>query len=99
MGKEGCMYGVCFCFRINRKVNKDMEVKRGMYRNTVWAGASYRMDDAVGFTVGYMFQQNLMFGYSYDMPTSSIQNYTSGTHELMLGIRFRQRMANEPSEE
>lgn len=68
---------------------------RGIYKDQVWAGASYRMDDAVAFTVGYLFQQNLMFGYSFDMTTSNIGNHSSGTHELMLGIRFRQRMANE----
>jgi len=64
---------------------------RGIYKEIVWAGVSYRMDDAVGFMLGYTFQENLTFGYSYDVATSEIQNHTTGSHELMLGIRFRNR--------
>jgi hypothetical protein len=35
--------------------------------------------------------ENLTFGYAYDYATSNIRNYSSGTHELMLGIRFNKR--------
>lgn len=66
---------------------------RGVYKNMVWAGAAYRMDAAVMFMLGYTFQDNLSFGYSYDMPTSKIGTHTSGTHELLLSIKFRKRMA------
>ena len=55
---------------------------RGIYKDQVWAGATYRMDDAVALAIGYTFQQNLMFGYSFDMTTSNIGKHSSGTHEL-----------------
>ena len=29
-----------------------------------------------------------LIGYSYDMVTSGLGDYTSGSHEFMLGIRF-----------
>lgn len=64
---------------------------RAIIKDKVWFGASYRMDDAVGFMLGYNLLDNLMFGYSYDYATSRIQNYTSGSHEVMLGIRFKDK--------
>jgi hypothetical protein len=30
-----------------------------------------------------------MFGYSYDYSITTIRKYNSGTHEVMLGIRFQ----------
>ncbi|KAB1063228.1 PorP/SprF family type IX secretion system membrane protein [Salibacter halophilus] len=64
---------------------------RVIYDDFIWAGFSYRMDDAVGVMLGVDFQNNLRFGYSYDIPTSDINPYTTGSHELMLGIRFKER--------
>ena len=64
---------------------------RVLYKDMVWAGVAYRSEDAVGFMLGYTLQQNITFGYSYDMPTSEIKNHTSGSHEVMLGIRFKNR--------
>lgn len=68
---------------------------RLLYKNMLWVGASYRSDDAVGFIVGYQLQENISFGYSYDMPTSDIQNHSNGSHELMLGIRFQNRQRSK----
>ena len=64
---------------------------RLIYDEFLWVGASYRSEDAIGFMVGYTLQDNISFGYSYDMPTSEIQNFSTGSHEVMLGIRFRNR--------
>lgn len=68
---------------------------RFIYRDLFWAGASYRTAispfeaDAIGLMLGYVYQENLMFGYSYDIAMSNLKNYSSGTHELMIGIRFK----------
>ena len=64
---------------------------RLVYDEFLWVGASYRSEDAVGFMIGYTLQDNISFGYSYDMPISDIQNFSTGSHEVMLGIRFRNR--------
>lgn len=58
------------------------------YRNTVWLGATYRTDDALSFMLGYWLKQTFQFGYSYDLTTTALKSYTSGTHEVMLGITF-----------
>jgi type IX secretion system PorP/SprF family membrane protein len=61
---------------------------RVIYRKMAWLGFSLRTKDALSVMVGYTFKDQLMFGYSYDISTTNIKNYSSGTHELMLGVKF-----------
>lgn len=61
---------------------------RAIYREQVWLGAAYRHNDAVTALVGYLYKNYLMIGYSYDFSTTNIRRYSSGTHEVMLGLRF-----------
>ncbi len=61
---------------------------RVIYKKMVWLGFSWRTKDAFSIMVGYNFKEQLMFGYSYDITTTTLKNYSSGTHELMLGVRF-----------
>lgn len=56
------------------------------YRNTFWLGAGYRTNDAYTAMVGYWLKQTFQFGYSYDIITSNLRNYSTGTHEVMLAI-------------
>ena len=46
--------------------------------------------------VGYIHKGNLMIGYSYDFTTTNLRNYSTGTHELMLGIKFTRDDAFSP---
>ncbi len=66
---------------------------RGIFRDMVWLGAVYRHNDALCGLVGYMYRDYLMIGYSYDFTTTALRRYNSGTHELMLGLRFSRRQA------
>jgi type IX secretion system PorP/SprF family membrane protein len=58
-----------------------------IYNNQFWVGVSYRMQDAIAPMVGARFlkDKSLKVGYSYDVTTSKIKGYSSGTHEIMLG--------------
>ncbi|MBK8615135.1 MAG: type IX secretion system membrane protein PorP/SprF [Flavobacteriales bacterium] len=58
------------------------------YRDMVWLGASYRTNDAFAIMVGYWMKKTFQFGYSFDMTTTNLRNYNSGTHEVMLAITF-----------
>lgn len=58
------------------------------YNKMIWIGANYRTHDAVSAMLGYMFKNWLMFGYSYDYSITAIRKYNSGTHEVMIGLRF-----------
>jgi hypothetical protein len=54
----------------------------------VWLGFSGRTKDALSIMVGYNYNDLLLFGYSYDITTTNLRKYSSGTHELMIGVRF-----------
>ncbi len=56
------------------------------YRNAVWLGASYRTNDAWCAMIGYWMKETFQFGYSYDIITSNLRNYSSGSHEIMLAV-------------
>jgi len=61
-----------------------------LYNNQVWLGVSYRTEDAIAPLIGYQMSANkektamLKIGYSYDVTTSRLKNYSSGSHEIML---------------
>ncbi|MFT4770537.1 MAG: type IX secretion system PorP/SprF family membrane protein [Cryomorphaceae bacterium] len=64
------------------------------YNNTFWLGVSYRLEDAIAPMAGYNYQfpdgkSNLRIGYSYDLTTSELNNYSSGSHEIMLGYCYQ----------
>lgn len=59
-----------------------------VWKNTAWAGITYRTGDAASFLVGYTYKENLSFGYSYDFTTSNLNNYSTGTHEFLFSILF-----------
>lgn len=61
---------------------------RFIYQDMVWLGATYRTQDAFSALIGYVFKRNLMIGYSHDFTTTNLRNYSSGTHEIMMGIKF-----------
>jgi len=66
---------------------------RGIYKKQVWLGAGYRHKDAVTALVGFMYRNYLMIGYSYDFTLSNLRKYSTGTNEIMLGIRFSQKQS------
>ncbi len=63
---------------------------RGIYRKMLWLGLSYRTNDAVSAMLGYLHKNWMMIGYSYDYSVTRLRNYSSGTHEIVLGLRFSQ---------
>jgi type IX secretion system PorP/SprF family membrane protein len=63
---------------------------RAIYKEKLWIGGAFRYLDAVSAMIGYTMQENITFAYSYDFSTTNIKKYSTGTHELMIGIRFHQ---------
>ena len=61
---------------------------RAIYKDKVWLGGAFRYLDAVSAMIGYTMQENITFAYSYDFTMTNIKKYSTGTHELMIGIRF-----------
>lgn len=61
---------------------------RAFYQEKIWMGIYYRSMDAVSCMVGYLHKESLSISYAYDFTTSNIRKYSTGTHELSLGIRL-----------
>jgi len=59
---------------------------RGIFRDIIWLGGSYRNNDAFSAMIGINIQDKILIGYSHDFTTSDIRNYSTGTHEVMLGL-------------
>lgn len=69
-----------------------------LYNNLVWAGVSYRVQDAIVPMIGVQKDigpGTLKFGYSYDVTTSILKQYSSGSHEIMLGYCFNMADQNQ----
>ncbi len=58
------------------------------YNNRFWGGVSYRLEDAIVAMVGMNITNDLKLGYSYDITTSSLNGFSNGTHEILLGYCF-----------
>lgn len=58
------------------------------YRRAVWLGLTYRTNDAWAAMVGLWVKNSFQFGYSYDIVTSNLRNYSTGSHEVMLALTF-----------
>lgn len=56
------------------------------YKEWLWFSLGYRHTDAVIGMLGMNISERFKFGYSYDFSLSRFNNYTSGGHELTLGI-------------
>lgn len=54
----------------------------------LWLGAGYRTGDAVVGMLEYNITPQLRAGYAYDYTLTDIANYSSGSHEIMLGFDF-----------
>ncbi|MCL4484040.1 MAG: type IX secretion system membrane protein PorP/SprF [Bacteroidetes bacterium] len=54
------------------------------YNKRFWGGIGYRNKDAVMLFLGFEMQNGLKIGYSYDLNTSILSNYNSGSHELFI---------------
>lgn len=55
------------------------------FGNTFHVGASYRTQDAIILMAGVTFLQNFRLGYSYDITTSRLKDFSNGSHEFFLG--------------
>jgi len=59
------------------------------FNNRFWIGGSYRLEDAIVLMAGLNITPNLRLGYSYDLTTSDLKDYSNGTHEIMLGYCYK----------
>jgi type IX secretion system PorP/SprF family membrane protein len=56
------------------------------FRDLLWVGGSYRYKDGFAGMLGLNVSNILHVGYAYDYTTSRLNNFTKGTHEVLLGF-------------
>jgi type IX secretion system PorP/SprF family membrane protein len=56
-----------------------------LFKDFIWTGVGYRTGDAVNVMLGAFINKQLRIGYSYDYTLSMLQDYNTGSHEIMLG--------------
>jgi type IX secretion system PorP/SprF family membrane protein len=63
--------------------------RRTAYDDKIWAGLSYRTQDAVVAIFGFHFLKQYELSYAYDITTSEVRHYSSGSHEIVFGLRVK----------
>jgi type IX secretion system PorP/SprF family membrane protein len=58
------------------------------YNKRIWGGVSYRTNEAIVGLFGIELFSGIRVGYSYDISTSRLINYSGGSHELTIGYCF-----------
>lgn len=76
---------------VNEEINLLVE-----YTKAIWFGASYRMKDALAPQavvpmIGFNISDYVKLGYAYSYNLTGLNQYNTGTHELMLTFRFKTR--------
>ena len=61
---------------------------KAIYDDKLWFGTDYRTNGDIAALVGYSIQDRYMIGYSYDVLNSDLSDYSNGSHEFMLAVKF-----------
>jgi type IX secretion system PorP/SprF family membrane protein len=59
-----------------------------LIKETVWAGFSYRTKSSLSLLLGFQANNQLLINYAYDYGVNKIQNYSQGSHEIVLNYLF-----------
>ena len=68
-----------------------------MYKKMIGLGVSYRVQDAIAIMIPVKLAMGLRIAYSYDITTSQIKGYSSGTHEISLGYCLKPKPVAKPA--
>lgn len=68
------------------------------YNKKLWGGVSYRLAQASSFIgmIGIELFNGVKIGYAYDLPSQDLRNFSSGSHELMVGYCFNLSVEKTP---
>ena len=74
-------------------VSYDLSVRID-YKDIFFGGLTFRNQDAVAILAGVIYNDTFEFGYSYDVTISELGSYSSGSHELILGLRLHHEITS-----
>ncbi|GAA3598026.1 type IX secretion system membrane protein PorP/SprF [Flavivirga amylovorans] len=61
-----------------------------LFNEKLTLGLGYRWDDSISGLAGFQINPGLFIGYAYDLTTTGLNNYNSGSHEIMLRFELQQ---------
>lgn len=59
-----------------------------LYKDMIWLGVSFRTGDSFVTMLEYQANDRFRIGYAHDFTITKIRNYSTGTHEIMVGYDF-----------
>ncbi len=62
-----------------------------LIKNTIWAGASYRLNDGVDAILEWLINAQLSMGYSYGYSLTQLKDYQGGSHEFVLNYTLKRK--------
>lgn len=65
-----------------------------LYNEKFTLGVAYRWDAAVSALAGFQITKGLFAGYAYDMDTTKLGGYNSGSHEIFLRFELFSNLSN-----
>ena len=60
-----------------------------LFRDKLTLGLAWRWDDSISALAGFQISDGLYIGYAYDLTTTALKNYNSGSHEIMLRFELQ----------
>jgi type IX secretion system PorP/SprF family membrane protein len=76
---------ILFKYIPNVPLSVDVNVKMG-FKDRIWIGAGYRKQDALNMMAGFNINHLFNLTYSYDVTTSTLNQVSRGSHEIVLGL-------------
>jgi type IX secretion system PorP/SprF family membrane protein len=72
---------------MNNKMSIDYNLK-AFIQNKVWVGVTYRDVKSGAGLLGFNFNEKFTMAYSYELSLGEFQQFSDGSHELVLSVRF-----------
>lgn len=60
-----------------------------LFNDKITLGVAYRWDDSLAGIIGFQVSEEFYLGYAYDYTTTNLNNYNSGSHEIMLRFELQ----------
>jgi len=60
-----------------------------LFNEKLTLGLAWRWDDSISGLAGFQVSDGLYIGYAYDLTTTALNNYNSGSHEIMLRFELQ----------
>lgn len=84
-----------FLFKYVNNAPLSTDINLGfLFKEVFWLAASYRIGDAIIGMVEYDINDMIRIGYAYDYTLSDLNDYSSGSHEIMLGFELRKKQTH-----